>query len=197
MRTRHATSLALLLTATLATAVSTISGSPAHAASLAGITQPDKAEVSGQSLVLNGLALRTKFFVKVYVGGLYLAHKEGNAGKVMAEDAPRRMVLSFLYSVKASQMCDAWNEGLADNTPHAAADVKKAFATLCGDMEDIPKGQTMTLTYLPGQGTAVEVNGKPKGTLAGKPTADAILATWIGPKPGPGEDFKKGVLGGS
>jgi hypothetical protein len=197
MRTRRATSLALLLTATLATALSTISASSARAASLAGITQPDKAEISGQSLVLNGLALRTKFFVKVYVGGLYLAHKEGNPGKVMAEDAPRRMVLSFLYSVKASQMCDAWNEGLADNTPHAAADVKQAFTTLCGAMEDIPKGQTMTLTYLPGQGTAVEVNGKPKGTLPGKPTADAILATWIGPKPGPGEDFKKGVLGGS
>jgi hypothetical protein len=93
-------------------------------------------------------------------------------------------------------MCDAWNEGLADNTPHPAADVKKAFATLCGYMEDVPKGQTMTFTYLPGQGTAIEVNGKAKGTLPGKPTADAILATWIGPKPGPGEDFKKGVLGG-
>ena len=24
---------------------------------------------------------------------------------------------------------------------------------------------------------------------------DAILATWIGPKPGPGEDFKKSLLG--
>ena len=193
MRTRHATPLALLLAATLGTAVS---APAARAASLAGITLPDKAEVAGQNLVLDGLALRTKFFVKVYVGGLYLTHKESNASKVLAEDAPRRMVLSFLYNVKAGQMCDAWNEGLADNTPHAAADVKKAFATLCGDMEDVPKGQTMTFTYLPGQGTAVEVNGKPKGTLPGKPTADAILATWIGPKPGPGEDFKKDVLGG-
>ena len=54
----------------------------------------------------------------------------------------------------------------------------------------------MTFTYLPGQGTAVEVNGKAKGTPPGKPTADAILATWIGPKPDPGEDFKKALLGG-
>ena len=28
----------------------------------------------------------------------------------------------------------------------------------------------------------------------GKAVADAILNTWIGPKPGPGNDFKKGVL---
>jgi hypothetical protein len=39
------------------------------------------------------------------------------------------------------------------------------------------------------------VNGKLKGTLLGKATADAILSTWIGPKPGPGDDFKKAVLG--
>ena len=35
--------------------------------------------------------------------------------------------------------------------------------------------------------------GKVKGTVPGKPTSDAILATWIGPKPGPGDDFKKAV----
>ena len=45
------------------------------------------------------------------------------------------------------------------------------------------------------QGTRVEVNGKVKGTIPAKPTADAILATWIGPNPGPGEDFKQAVLG--
>jgi Chalcone isomerase-like len=192
MRTCRATSLALLLAATLGTAFTAV---PARAASLAGITLPDKVDVAGQSLVLDGLALRTKFFIKVYVGGLYLTHKERDAAKIMAEDAPRRMVLSFLYGVKAEQMCDAWKEGLADNDPHATAEVKKAFATLCGYMEAVPKGQTMVFTYVPGQGTAVEVNAKAKGTLPGKATADAILSTWIGPKPGPGEDFKKGILG--
>src|SRR4051794_36867179 len=112
MRTCRATSLALLLAATLG---ATFTAVPARAASLAGITLPDKVDVAGQSLVLDGLALRTKFFIKVYVGGLYLTHKEHDAAKIMAEDAPRRMVLSFLYNVKAEQMCDAWKEGLADN----------------------------------------------------------------------------------
>jgi hypothetical protein len=194
MRNYRATSLALLLVSALA-AVAALPAAPARAASLAGITLPDKVDVAGQSLVLNGLALRTKFFIKVYVGGLYLTHKEHDAGKVLAEDAARRQVLSFLYSVKAGQMCDAWKDGLAANTPRATAEVKKNFDTLCGYMEDIPKGQTLVLTYIPGQGTAVEVNGKAKGTLPGKATADAILATWIGPKPDPGADFKKGVLG--
>ena len=169
---------------------------PAGAASLAGVTLPDKAEVGGQTLVLNGLALRSKFFIKVYVGGLYLPQKEKAAAKVLSEDVPRRMVMHFLYSVSKDQMCDAWKEGLEQNSPKAAPDVKKAFTTLCAWMEPIPKGNELTLTYTPGKGTEVQVNGKTKGTLEGKATSDAIVGTWIGPDPGPGADFKKGVLGG-
>ena len=169
---------------------------PAGAASLAGVTLPDKAEAGGQTLVLNGLALRSKFFIKVYVGGLYLPQKEKAAAKVLSEDVPRRMVMHFLYSVSKDQMCDAWKEGLEQNSPKAAPDVRKAFTTLCGWMEPIPKGNQLTLTYTPGKGTEVQVNGKTKGTLEGKATSDAILGTWIGPDPGPGADFKKGVLGG-
>ena len=41
----------------------------------------------------------------------------------------------------------------------------------------------------------VEVNGKNKGTLPGKATADAIVSTWIGPKPAMGDDFKNAILG--
>jgi hypothetical protein len=181
---------------TTALLISSLVALPAAAGSLAGVNLPDKAEVKGQSLVLNGLGLRSKFFIKVYVGGLYLPQKEKAAAKVLSEDALRRMVMHFLYGVNKEQMCDAWKEGLEQNTPKAAAEVKKNFATLCGWMEEIPKGHELVLTYVPGEGTTVEVNGKSKGTLPGKPTADAILATWIGPDPGPGGDFKKAVLGG-
>lgn len=183
-------SSALLLTCALAAPVP-----PAGAGTLADVTLPDKVDAGGQTLVLNGLGLRKKLFVKVYVGGLYLPAREHAAAKILAADAPRRMTLHFVYSVSAGQMCDAWQEGLADNTPAAGPEVKAGFRTLCGAMEDIPKGHELVLTYVPGQGTQVEVNGKAKATLPGKPTADAILSAWIGPKPDPGEDFKKAVLG--
>jgi chalcone isomerase-like protein len=168
---------------------------PASAGTLAGVTLPDKAEAKGQSLVLNGMALRSKFFIKVYVAGLYLGQKEKAPAAILAADAPRRQVMHFLYNVTKEQMCEAWEEGLTQNSPKAGADVKKGFTTLCAWMEPIKKGNQIVLTYVPGEGTHVEVNGKAKGTLEGKATADAILNTWIGPDPGPGGDFKKGVLG--
>ena len=76
------------------------------------------------------------------------------------------MVMHFLYSVGKDKMCEAWEEGLEANMPNASAEVKTAFKTLCSWMEDIPKGKRLVLTYVPGTGTTVEVNGKKKGTLA-------------------------------
>ena len=185
MRTRLLAVLVLLLTA-----------SAAQAGTLAGVTLPDKAEVDGHSLVLNGMGLRSKLIIKVYVGGLYLPQKEKSAQKILAADTPRRMALNFIYDVSKDQMCEAWDDGLEANVPNASAEVKKNFQTLCGWMNGVGKGQQLVMTYLPGQGTRVEIAGKLKGTIPGKPTADAILSTWIGPDPAPGKDFRKAVLGG-
>jgi hypothetical protein len=167
----------------------------AGAATVAGVNVADSVTVNNQKLVLNGAALRKKFVVKVYVGALYLQGKQSNAAAIIATDAPRRQVMHFLYDVDKAKMVEAWTDGLKDNTPNASPEVKTAFKTLSSWMEDMKEGQTIVLTYVPGIGTTVDVNGKSKGTLGGKAVADAILATWVGPKPGPGADFKKGVLG--
>jgi hypothetical protein len=167
----------------------------AGAATLAGVNIADTTDVAGTKLVLNGAGLRKKFVVKVYTGALYLPAKSNNAAAILAADQPRKMVMHFVYDVDKAKMAEAWTEGLAANTPNASAEVKKNFATLSSWMEDVKEGQEIVMAYAPNTGTTVTVAGKAKGTLAGKATADAILATWIGAKPGPGDDFKKAVLG--
>ncbi|MEO8378598.1 MAG: chalcone isomerase family protein [Acidobacteriota bacterium] len=178
----------------LATAL-TLAAVSASAATVSGVKIEDAVSAGGHNLVLNGAALRKKFIIKVYVGALYLQGKQTSAASILAADAPRRQVMHFLFDVGKEKMAEAWSEGLADNTPNASPEVKTAFKTLSSWMEDMKEGQRIVLTYVPGTGTTVEVNGKSKGTLGGKAVADAILNTWIGPKPGPGGDFKKGVLG--
>lgn len=173
----------------------TLAAVSAGAVTLAGVNIPDHATVNNQNLVLNGAGLRKKLFIKVYTGALYLPAKQSNAAALLAADTPRRMVMHFVFDVGSGKIAEAWEEGLEDNTKNAPADVKAAFKTLSSWMEDMKEGKEIVLTYVPGTGTTVEVNGKTKGTLAGKAVADAILNTWIGPDPGPGEDFKKAVLG--
>lgn len=164
-------------------------------ATLSGVAMPTQLQVEGRVLVLNGMALRKRVIFKVYVAGLYLPAKETDADRILARDAPRHLVMQFLRSVDAQALCEAWNDGLAANTPDASQALKAQYVTLCTWMEDVAKGDQFAFTYLPGRGTTVEVKGRPKGTLEGKAFADALFKSWIGPKPGPGEDFKRSLLG--
>jgi hypothetical protein len=103
--------------------------------------------------------------------------------------------MDFLMEVEKKKICNAWHEGLQNNSPDKAASLKGSFDTLCTYMEDMEKGSKMSFTYVPGQGTSVSVNGKAKGTIAGKDFGDAMFACWIGYRP-PNADLKKGLLGG-
>ena len=172
-----------------------VAASAAQAANVGGVNLADTVTAGGQKLVLNGAGIRKKLFIKVYTGALYLPSKQNSPEFILSADTPRQMIMAFTFDVEKEKIAEAWQEGLQANSPKAAAGVKQAFATLSSWMEDMDKGEKIVLTYVPGVGTNVEVKGKSKGVLPDKAVADAILATWIGPKPGPGEDFKKAVLG--
>lgn len=160
-----------------------------------GVTLPTQIDVDGHALVLNGTATRKKFIVKVYVAGLYLPARETDAERILDADEARHLVMHFVHDVDKKKMCDAWNEGLEKNTPDATPELKGQFETLCSYMEDIKKGEQFVFTYLPGSGMRVSVKGVEKGTIEGKAFADALFKVWIGPHPGPGEGFKKQLLG--
>lgn len=167
-----------------------------HTLTYNGVTLPRRISVEGHDLVLNGAGLRKKFIVKVYVGALYLPAPSADAEAILAANAPRRMVLQFLYGVGPEKMCEAWDEALEKNTPGAGPELTEQFRTLCGWMEKIEKTEQFVFTYLPGTGTTVDVKGVTKGTIPGKAFADALFKAWLGPKPGPGDGFKKNLLGG-
>ena len=167
----------------------------AQAMEIAGVTLPATVEAGVQSLVLNGAALRKKAVFKVYVAGLYLPAKNPDAGAILAADTPRELRMQFVRDVGKDKMCEAWDESLKNNTPDADAQLQAEFKELCGWMQDLKKGDVMSFTYLPGTGTTVAIAGQTKGSIAGKPFADALFKSWIGPKPGPGEGFRADLLG--
>ncbi len=167
------------------------------ARTVSGVSMPETIDVDGYTLSLNGMAVRKKVVFKVYVAGLYVASKSANAGEIMAADAPRRMVMHFVRDVDKKKICEAWEDGLEKNTPAASTELKAQFTELCNLMDDIKSGQAFVFTYIPERGTTVEVAGAEKGAIPGKEFADALLGCWIGPKPGPGDGFKKNLLGQS
>ncbi len=165
-----------------------------QAGTLASVTLPDTAQVGGKTLVLNGLGLRTKFMVKVYVAGLYLEQKSSDAGAIIKSDAPRQIVMKFVHGASKSQMTDAFDESFSDNTPEARKTMKGDIDRLLGALDPIKSGDEMVFTYVPGTGTTLAINGKDKVTIAGPAFGQVLFSVWLGPKP-PNADLKKGLLG--
>ncbi len=130
-----------------------------RAATLAGVTLPDTVQVGGTKLVLNGLGLRTKFMVKVYVAGLYLQQKSSDPSAIIKADAPKRIVMQFLHSASKEQMADAFDESFNDNTPEAEKTMKADIDRLLGALEPSRTGDQMVFTYVPGTGTTFAING--------------------------------------
>lgn len=188
----------LLLTSLLAAPLASVAPLAADTGrTVHGVNLPGTMDVGGQTLSLNGVATRKKAIFKVYVAALYVASPTKKSGEILAADTPRRMEMHFLRDVDKKKICEAWDEGLKNNTPDASDELKQQFVELCSLMDDIKNKQAFTFTYVPGTGTEISVAGNGKGTIAGKDFADALLACWIGPKPGPGDGFKKDLLGQS
>ena len=169
---------------------------PASAGQLAGVSLPDETEAGGKTLVLNGLGLReaTLLMVDVYVAGLYLEAKTSDASAILGGDRAKRLVLKFVRSVGREKLVEAWNEGLDKNAGEKREAVAGGFARLNAAMADVKKGDTLVLTFLPGQGTSVEVNGKPAATSEGDEFQSVLFSIWLGADP-PNVALRDGLLG--
>ena len=165
-----------------------------RAATLAGVTLPDAQQVGSAKLVLNGMGLRTKYFVKVYVAGLYVQQKSQDPKALIAADAPKRIIMQFVRSLSKSQLADGFSESFTNNSPAAMKTMKAAIDQFLGALEPVKEGEQMMFTYDPGTGTTFALNGKEKLTLAGPAFAQVLFSVWLGPKP-PTADLKKGLLG--
>jgi len=165
----------------------------ALARDLAGVTLPDTLKAGDKTLQLNGLGLRQKAIFKVYVGALYLESPSKDAGAILAADQPKAIRMHFLRDLSKAQLIEAFQEGFDANAKDKTAQ-QATFAKMLALVPDVKEGETLTFTYVPGKGTALQVGDKELGVFAGKDFADAVFSIWLGPKP-PSTDLKKGMLG--
>jgi hypothetical protein len=164
---------------------------------LADVELAPRVRLADTDLVLNGAGIRKKFFVKVYVGALYLPQRASDAAAVLAMQGPKRVLMHFLYKqVEADKLIDGWNEGFEKN--QAAGDLERLrprLARFNALFSDVRAGDEILLDYLPGQGTRVTIRGDDKGLIPGEDFHRALLAVWLGDEPADA-GLKKGMLRG-
>ena len=170
----------------------------AQASEVAGVKIDDQVKVGANELVLNGAGLRTKVFVKVYIGALYVAQKANTPAALLDATTPRRMSMRMMRDIDSDALYGALRDGLKDNNSEAELAALKApteqFAELMKKIGNVKTGDTVALDFT-ADGVGVSLNGEARGKVASAPFARALLKVWLGDNPVDGS-LKKALLGG-
>lgn len=157
--------------------------SVARAAEIEGVRFPDELQMGEAQLQLRGTGLlRYRTFIKAYVAALYVdpsAEREDVLG-----DRPRRLEIEYFWSVPAHRFAEATTDGISRNVDVATFQALEPRIAAFNELyEDVEPGDRYAITYIPGRGTELSLNGEAKGSVEGSDFASALFAIWLGPNP--------------
>ena len=93
---------------------------------VAGITIPTKVKFNDNTLVLNGAGIREKFWIDLYVGGLYTEKKTTDAAAIMNDDNAMSIKLHIISSlITTKKMIDAVDEGFEKSMNGKQSELKE------------------------------------------------------------------------
>jgi hypothetical protein len=178
----------LLLTAVLS--------APAVALEVGGIDVPETYSAMGTDLKLNGAGTRSKWFMDLYVGGLYVPSTINDGQAIINADEPQAITLHIISGmITSDKMKSATMEGFENSTGGDLAAIQgEVDAFLDVFSEEIVDGDVFDLVYLPGEGTRVLKNGEPRSTIEGLEFKKALFGIWLSDEPAQ-EDLKEKMLG--
>jgi len=170
----------------------------AQAESLNGVTFPDTYKVGGQTLVLNGMGVRTltAFQIEIYVAALYLANPSSDPGAIEASSTPKALILYYLHDGSKEQVEKQFRAGEQTNCgaggcpPSDGTDFEKLVAAAPA----VRAGDTTTYIFTR-KGFQVFANGQYLIGFDNPDLGNRLLDGFIGAHP-PSTSLKIALLGG-
>jgi len=162
-----------------------------------GVNMPDTYTAGNNQLVLNGAGIREKWFLNLYIGGLYLPKPSSDAQAIINANEPQVIRLHIISSlISSSKMQSATMEGFENATHGNVAPIKKEVDQFIDFFkEDIDNGDIYDIVYLPGKGVEVYKNKKLVGTInGGMEFKKALFGIWLSDRPAQ-KDLKEAMLG--
>ena len=144
---------------------------------------PDELSEDGARFVLVGATtFRWMSVIKVYDARLHLGAGEPSS-KVFA-DIPVRLQLTYHRGFTAAEIIKGGDTLLARNVKaDALVSLRERLELINRAYRDVREGDSYTLTYVPGKGTTLRLNGSPLVTVPGHDFAAAYFRIWLGDDP--------------
>ncbi|MBI3797250.1 MAG: chalcone isomerase family protein [Deltaproteobacteria bacterium] len=153
------------------------------AAEIEGVTFADSYQAGETRLVLNGVGLlRYRLVIKGYVAALYLG--EGVRPGQVLTDVPKRLEIEYFWAIAGPDFGKAAEQVMAENFPAATlTPLRSRIERLHALYNDVKPHDRYALTYIPGVGMELALNGQAKGMIEGADFASVYFAIWLGAKP--------------
>jgi len=157
---------------------------------------PQTLKVGDQKLVLNGAGTREKYFLDLYVAGLYLTEPNKQPATIIDADVPMAIRIAITSKlVSQEKLVESLQEGFQNSTQGKVEPIRteiQMFRRCFAD--EIARGDYFDLVYLPTHGVVVLKNGKRKGAVVGLPFKRALFGIWLCDRP-VNANLKQALLG--
>ncbi|MBB6461028.1 chalcone isomerase family protein [Flammeovirga kamogawensis] len=156
----------------------------AQTTEISDVTLQNKIDVDGTSLTLNGAGVRSKYFLSLYVGSLYLPIKASDANKILYSKELKMIQLDIISSlITAEKMEETVRAGFKNSLNGNTAPLQKEIdAFISVFSEEI---ETEDIFKFISDGTSVKAykNDKLLTTVEGEEFQRALFGIWLGNKP--------------
>ncbi|KPA12835.1 chalcone isomerase [Candidatus Magnetomorum sp. HK-1] len=156
-----------------------------YSAQVGDVNIPDTLMAGKNKLILNGAGFRTKFFMKIYAGALYLLQKNADQNHIISADKPMAIKMHIVSSlISSDKMVKAVIEGFEKSTGNNTTPIDKEIKQLLSIFQEkIEIGDVYDLVYIPGKGLLASKNKSLKGTIKGLAFKKALFGIWLCDKP--------------
>lgn len=159
------------------------SATTASAAEVDKVSFDDRLKAGDTHLQLQGCGLMYyKTVFKALAAALYIDEKADTTNPMA--DVPKRIEMEYFWSLKGKDIVAASDKLLTDNVPADKLErLRPAVNELHSFYRDVKPGDRYALTYMPGVGTWLTLNGKMLGVVRDPEFATTYFAIWFGEKP--------------
>lgn len=167
-----------------------------QALTLDGVTLDNAYKTNDHELILNGAGVRSKFFIDIYVGALYLQEKSSDNQAVINADKPMDIRLHITSDlINGEKMANATRDGFVKSTKGKLEPIQERMDRLIAAFKDsVEKGDQFDLLYTPSKGLTIFKNGKIKATVKGLDFKKALFGIWLSDDPVQ-DSLKEGMMG--
>lgn len=156
----------------------------AQTTEISDVTLQNSIDVDGTALQLNGAGVRSKYFLSLYVGSLYLENKSSDANKILYSNELKMMRLDVISSlITAEKMEETVRSGFKSSLGGDTSSLQSEIDSFIGVFkEEIEVGDVFKFITT-GEVLKAYKNDKLLTTVEGEDFQRALFGIWLGNKP--------------